>query len=85
MEELHCDNNLLLSLDVSGAPTLNILCCTNNKLTALDVSCNPDLEYLFCQDNRITIPNLENNTKLRNINYDKTVTFTSDLPSHLVV
>ena len=38
--KMHCNNNYLTSLDISGLPNLQILECWGNRLSSLDVSNN---------------------------------------------
>ncbi|MDO5044807.1 MAG: InlB B-repeat-containing protein [Coriobacteriia bacterium] len=40
MDELHCDNNKLTSLDLSNNPNLTYLYCGDNNLTSLDIENN---------------------------------------------
>lgn len=57
---LTCNNNNLISLDVSNNLALTDLFCYTNNLTVLDVSLNPALKALSCSDNSLTSLNAKN-------------------------
>ena len=61
---LICDDNQLLTLDVSHNTALTVLYCGWNQLTALDVSNNTALEDLDCGGNQLTSLDVSNNTAL---------------------
>ncbi len=63
IENLFCDTNELVLLDVSNCKTLERLGCSENQLTALDVSNCEKLKIFNCYSNRITGDNM---TKLVN-------------------
>ena len=48
LEELHCGQQQLTSIDVSGNPHLRVIGCTSNPLVSLDVSMCTELEMLAC-------------------------------------
>lgn len=48
-----CNNNSLMSLDVSSNTVLTYLACNNNILTSLNISSNTTLRSLFCQSNSL--------------------------------
>jgi len=48
LEELHCEQQQLTSIDVSGNPHLRVIGCTSNPLVSLDVSMCTELEVLAC-------------------------------------
>ena len=54
LEQLHCQNNALTSLDVSNNTTLTSLWCDFNQLTSLDVSGCTALTGLSCHVNYLT-------------------------------
>jgi Leucine-rich repeat (LRR) protein len=58
---LEIKNMQVQALDVSYAPSLEILRCTNNALTVLDVSSNPVLRNLECDHNYLTALDVSNN------------------------
>jgi len=62
IDRLYCNNNQLLSLDVSKNTSLFILACSGNKLTSLDVSKNTELYGLFCDDNQLTSLDVSKNS-----------------------
>ena len=53
LTELHCADNLLTAIDLSGNTALTALYCSGNQLTALDVTGNAALTTLDCSDNQI--------------------------------
>ena len=66
MEVIHCVNNRLTSLDLSGCPNLRILRCWENSLSVLDLSGNLSLEELDCAQNFFFDGlDLSHNTKLK--------------------
>ncbi len=64
---LTCDNQKLLTLDVSNAINLVNLECRRNQLTSLDLSNNVLLEYLHCYYNSLTSLDVSHNTKLETL------------------
>lgn len=62
-----CDNNDLVSLDISKAPNLELLQCHNNGLTVLDVTNNTQLTELNCSVNQLLTINLANQSKLKRL------------------
>jgi len=62
IDRLYCNNNQLLSLDVSKNTALFILGCSGNNLTSLDVSNNTGLYGLFCDNNQLTSLDLSKNS-----------------------
>ncbi len=61
---LNCEENLLTTLDVSGATSLEGLHCSSNQLTTLDVSQNTSLEGLYCSSNQLTTLDVSANASL---------------------
>lgn len=59
MPSLHCNDNLLTSLDVSACSSLLYLYCQNNQLTSLNVS--PVVRELACTNNQLTSIDLSAN------------------------
>lgn len=53
LEELRCDDNELISLDVSDLSNLEELECDDNELTSLDVSGLSSLTHLRCGRNKL--------------------------------
>ncbi|WP_193744417.1 leucine-rich repeat domain-containing protein [Jejuia pallidilutea] len=68
LETLICNNNNLLTLDVSSNLNLKSLLCGSNQLSDLDVSTNSNLEDLDCSSNQITALDVTNNTLLKSLN-----------------
>ena len=64
---LHCDDNYLTDLDVSGCTALTELSCCHNQLTSLNVSNNAALTNLRCATNRLTSIDVSKNTALTNL------------------
>lgn len=64
LESLTCDQNLLTSLEVSGASKLKTLYCKNIGLTELNVNKNTALTVLNCAGNQLTHLDLSKNTEL---------------------
>lgn len=61
---IHCHNNELTSLDLSGNPKLRALSCGENKITDLDLSKNDQLEYLDCHLNPLNGLDVSKNINL---------------------
>ena len=68
LENLHCANNSLTTLDVSNFPNLWRLVCNNNQLTSLNVSGCTALTNLHCLVNQLTSLNLSGCTALTWLN-----------------
>ncbi len=64
LEELHCSENQLASLDVSQNLSLRELQCWDNQLSTLDLTNNLALEYLICSTNNLTNLDVSNNVEL---------------------
>lgn len=64
LDTLWCQNNQLVSLDVSKNTTLNYLDCKNNKLKNLNVSNDAALTYLACSNNQLSTIGVSNNIAL---------------------
>ena len=58
LKELHCFNNPLTFLNVSGLTLLEILSCSNNLLTSLDISGLTQLKSFVCWGNPLSSLNM---------------------------
>lgn len=67
LEELYCDCNQLVSIDVSGLKSLRVLECYNNQLESIDVSGLKSLRELWCYNNPLTSLHLSGNTALETL------------------
>tara|TARA_R110002051_G_scaffold188453_1_gene257854 strand:+ start:6753 stop:7634 length:882 start_codon:yes stop_codon:yes gene_type:complete len=67
LEVLHISQNLLKSLDTSGAINLKNILLTSNELTTVDFSSNTLLETLLISDNNIESIDLEHNSDLTHL------------------
>jgi Leucine-rich repeat (LRR) protein len=65
---LHCENNLLTALNVSGLSNLMVLDCSNNQLSNLNVTGLTALQNLNCQYNQLTTLNVSGISNLLNLN-----------------
>ncbi|MES2544728.1 MAG: T9SS type A sorting domain-containing protein [Bacteroidota bacterium] len=54
LTELYCNNNQLVSLNVSGLTNLTYIECNNNQLTSLTITGLTNLSYLNCSTNQLT-------------------------------
>ena len=54
LDELHCENNEIMSLDLSANTKLRELWCSGNNLYSLDLSANTFLSHLNCTKNYIS-------------------------------
>ena len=70
LQELHCNENNLTSLDLSKNKKLIKLYCSNNKLISLKVSENKNLTELGCDHNKLKSLNVSNNTELSQLYCD---------------
>ena len=64
LTELHCADNRLTAIDLSGNTALTALYCSGNQLTALDVTGNAALTTLDCSDNQIADLDVTGNAAL---------------------
>ena len=64
--DLVCNENQLISLDVSQNIVLEGLSCGNNLITSLNLSLNTALYVLYCPENQISCLNIKNGN---NINF----------------
>lgn len=64
LQELHCWNNNLTSLDLSQNTELIEVVCADNALTNIDVSNSANLDHLDCNGNQLTSLNLSANSLL---------------------
>ena len=62
--KMYCSDNDLISLDVSGNVSLQVLSCTNNRITSLDLSKNIKLRELYCNHNALSVLDVGDNTGL---------------------
>ena len=67
LEELHCNNNAIVSLDVSGLSNLRILNCYENRLTELNVTGLTELRTLNCSSNQLSTLVTTDLAALRNL------------------
>ena len=68
LQELHCFENQIISLDASKNIALQKLSCSHNQLTSLDVSKNTKLQNLFCYKNQLTELDVSQNKALTYLN-----------------
>ena len=64
LEELYCQYNSIVVLDVSENTNLKHLVCANNNIRCLDVSKNLMLEDLFCSSNELLSLDISHNANL---------------------
>ena len=62
-----CDNNQLISLDVSQNSSLFSLSCQNNQLTSVNINGLTDLTALYVDNNQLTYLSLNQNLNLQSI------------------
>ena len=67
LQELHCFENQIISLDASKNIALQKLSCSKNQLTSLNVSQNTKLQNLFCYKNQLTSLDVSQNTQLEKL------------------
>jgi len=63
--KLNCDDNELISLDISKNSALIELICEENQLTSLDVSKNSALIVLICEENELSSLDVSQNSALK--------------------
>ena len=68
LEELHCYNNQLTSLDLSQNTNLEKVYCFTNQLTSLDFGQNANLTVFSCANNQLSNLDLSQNTNLEFLN-----------------
>ncbi|WP_445454261.1 T9SS type A sorting domain-containing protein [Flavobacterium sp. 25HG05S-40] len=64
LRELHCNNNFLTSLNVSGLSNLTTLYCAYNQLSTLNVTGTTSLFTLECNNNQLTTLDVSNLSNL---------------------
>jgi hypothetical protein len=64
LDLLNCDDNQLITLNVSQNMALEYLSCNLNQLISLDVSQNTNLEHLNCEGNQLTTLDVSGATAL---------------------
>lgn len=67
LDILHCENNLLTSLDLSNNTKLEFFDCENNLLTSLNVSNLVNLTAFDCPNNQLASIDISDNIKLREL------------------
>lgn len=67
LTELHCDNNKIRTLDLSGNPNLTRLYCFNNQLSTINLSQNTQLTLLYCWENQLDSINISRNINLTHL------------------
>jgi hypothetical protein len=60
LTDLVCNENQLISIDVSQNLVLEGLACGNNLITSLDLSLNTSLYVLYCPENQLSCLNIKN-------------------------
>lgn len=65
---LHCNYFDLTSLDLSKAPSLQVLSCNANQFMTLNTSNNPELKELHCMEGALESLDLSNNRNLEILN-----------------
>ena len=70
LNELHCFDNKLTTIDISHNKMLEVLNCGNNQFTTLNLKDNTELAYLRCQQNKLTELDLSSNIKLIDLSCD---------------
>lgn len=71
LKELKCDDNQLISLDLSKNTALEYLDCSNNYLTSLNLDKNTSLTYLECDGNQWTTLDLSKHSSLKEVYCEK--------------
>ena len=79
LEELYCDGNDLLQLNVRNNPELSIIECNDNSLMQLDVTSNEKLTQLNCYSNKLTTIDLSHNPLLETLNLSDNLLVAIDL------
>ena len=81
LEYLSCDENQLVSLDVSGLVALRELYCAENSLTSLNVNGCKSLTVLACEENKLVSLNLNGCSSLKDLECDTNQLSSLDLSS----
>lgn len=82
LKSLQCDNNNIVTLDVSNNIKLETLICSRNQLAGLDVQSNSELERLDCSANQLTELDCSHNLKLRALTCKWNLISTLDLTNN---
>jgi hypothetical protein len=64
LTSLSCENNQLVSFNITPSTVLAYLYCPRNNLTTLDISNNTALTYLYCSFNQLTTLDASSNVSL---------------------
>ncbi len=73
LKTLYCNNNKIISLNLSDAPNLEFLDCSWNQMLSLDVSSNPLIKELSCSFNNLSSLELEGLTELTKLSCNNNV------------
>ena len=82
LEELYCDGNDLLQLNVRNNPELSIIECNDNSLMQLDVTSNEKLTQLNCYSNKLTTIDISHNPLLETLNLSNNMLAAIDLSAN---
>ncbi len=85
LDNLHCNNNQLTSLDVSNNTALTYLDCSYNLLTSLDVSNNTALTHLYCSYNLLTSLDVSGATSLTTLDCNDNNLTNLDVSTNLLL
>jgi len=85
LDNLHCNNNQLTSLDVSNNTALTYLDCSYNLLTSLDVSNNTALTHLYCSYNLLTSLDVNGATSLTTLDCNDNNLTNLDVSTNLLL
>lgn len=82
LEELYCNSNDLLQLNVRNNPELRIIECNDNSLIQLDVASNEKLTQLNCYSNKLTTIDISHNPLLETLNLSNNMLAAIDLSAN---
>lgn len=82
LQVLHCQNNLLTSLNMTENTELEVLDCSSNELSGLPVSSNSKLKSLKCSHNKITEIKVSDNPNLETLSIDNNLITTLNVKSN---
>ena len=82
LQVLHCQNNILPSLNIAENTELQVLDCSSNELSGISVKSNLKLKTLRCSHNNITEINVADNTDLETLYIDNNQIMTLNVKSN---
>ncbi|MCF6279769.1 MAG: hypothetical protein L3J14_05415 [Flavobacteriaceae bacterium] len=85
LQILNCNDNSLISFDITQNTALTVLRCTNNNLTNLDITQNTALTNLRCSENNLTSLDISQNINLGILNFSQNYLTSLDITQNMAL